>query len=63
MNRNGVGCWNTEKPFTTENNALVFSDPKFEFPNDLKVRNYGLVIFWGARMKEPRRVIYQIFVV
>ncbi|XP_048484861.1 protein yellow [Plutella xylostella] len=52
VNRNGVGCWNTEKPFTTENNALVFSDPKFEFPNDLKVDNEGTL--WFLVDKLPR---------
>lgn len=38
MNKNGVGCWNTEKQFNEENTPVVFSDCNIlEFPNDIKV--------------------------
>ncbi|XP_045486960.1 L-dopachrome tautomerase yellow-f2-like isoform X1 [Pieris rapae] len=38
VNRDGVGCWNSNKPYTPDTNPLIISDPElFEFPNDLKV--------------------------
>ncbi|GLH08020.1 Protein yellow, partial [Gryllus bimaculatus] len=37
VNRNGVGCWNTNKPFSEENQGLAAHDDKaLIFPNDLK---------------------------
>ncbi|XP_049866535.1 protein yellow-like [Pectinophora gossypiella] len=53
VNRDGVGCWNTNKPFTVENNALLFSDASlYEFPNDLKVDSEGTL--WLLIDKLPR---------
>ncbi|XP_053602390.1 protein yellow-like [Plodia interpunctella] len=53
VNRDGVGCWNSNKPFTPENNALIISDPKlFEFTNDLKVDSDN--ILWILSDKMPR---------
>nr|CAD7571217.1 unnamed protein product [Timema californicum] len=51
VNRNGIGCWNSNKPFTPENQALITSDNEtFIFPNDLKVRNGNL---WVLTDKMP----------
>ncbi|XP_028027517.1 protein yellow isoform X2 [Bombyx mandarina] len=53
VNRDGVGCWNSNKPYTPENNVLIFSDPKlYEFPNDLKIDDEGLM--WILVDKLPR---------
>ncbi|XP_032511479.2 protein yellow-like [Danaus plexippus] len=53
VNRDGVGCWNSNKPYTPENNPLLFSDPiNFEFLNDLKVDSDG--ILWLLSDKLPR---------
>ncbi|KAG6446385.1 L-dopachrome tautomerase yellow-f [Manduca sexta] len=53
VNRNGVGCWNSNKPYTPENNPLLFSDPAlYEFPNDLKVDDEGTL--WLLVDKLPR---------
>lgn len=39
VNRDGVGCWNTKKPYNVDNNPLIINDPiEYEFPNDLKVK-------------------------
>lgn len=38
INRDGVACWNTKKPFTADNLVLFDSDnTTLVFPNDLKV--------------------------
>ncbi|XP_038211391.1 L-dopachrome tautomerase yellow-f-like [Zerene cesonia] len=38
LNKNGVSCWNMERPLTVENVPLILSDcTVLEFPNDLKV--------------------------
>ncbi|CAB3243035.1 unnamed protein product [Arctia plantaginis] len=53
VNRNGVGCWNSNKPYTVENNPLIFSDPTlYEFPNDLKIDDDGTL--WVLVDKLPR---------
>ncbi|KAM3959247.1 dopaminechrome tautomerase-like [Aphomia sociella] len=40
--KNGVGCWNTDKPFNVENNPVIISDCNLlEFPNDIKVDQAG----------------------
>ncbi|KAJ0179815.1 hypothetical protein K1T71_004406 [Dendrolimus kikuchii] len=53
VNRDGVGCWNVNKPYTPENNPLIISDPKlYEFPNDLKVDAEGTL--WLLVDKLPR---------
>ncbi|XP_072941083.1 uncharacterized protein [Epargyreus clarus] len=55
VNRDGVGCWNSKKAYTPENNPLIFSDPTlFEFPNDLKVDSEDLL--WVLSDKLPRFV-------
>lgn len=42
VNRDGIGCWNTAKNFTPDNQGLVDSDSDaLVFPNDLKVDNEG----------------------
>lgn len=53
VNRDGVGCWNSNKPYTPENNPLIFSDSKlFEFPNDLKIDDEGTI--WILTDRLPR---------
>ncbi|XP_063621302.1 protein yellow-like [Cydia splendana] len=53
VNRDGVGCWNVNKPYTPETNPLLFSDPiLYEFPNDLKVDDEGTL--WLLTDKLPR---------
>lgn len=38
IDRNGVGCWNSEKPYTAKNHALVDMDAeRMIFPSDVKV--------------------------
>lgn len=38
VNKDGVGCWNTQKPYTPDTQGLVDSDSNaLVFPNDLKV--------------------------
>lgn len=69
VNRDGVACWNSNKPYTPDNNPLILSDPKlFEFPNDLKVDDEG--ILWVLTDKlarflyktiDPNEVNYRIF--
>lgn len=42
VNRDAVGCWNSKKPYTPENQGIVDSDPvTLVFPNDLKVDTNG----------------------
>ncbi|CAK1553083.1 unnamed protein product [Leptosia nina] len=42
LSRNGVSCWNTEKPLDEENSPLILSDcTVLEFPNDIKVDHEG----------------------
>ncbi|XP_041976715.1 protein yellow-like [Aricia agestis] len=55
VNRDGIGCWNSNKPYTPENNPLLFSDAElYEFPNDLKVDDEGTL--WLLTDKLPRFV-------
>lgn len=46
VNRDGVGCWNINKPFNLDTQGLVDSDEQaLVFPNDLKIdRNDNLWI-------------------
>lgn len=38
VNKDGVGCWNSKKPYTADTQGLVDSDSDaLVFPNDLKV--------------------------
>ncbi|XP_041976713.1 L-dopachrome tautomerase yellow-f2-like [Aricia agestis] len=51
--RDGVGCWNTNKLYTVENNPLVLNDPtNFEFTADLKLDSEGTL--WVLTDKLPR---------
>lgn len=39
VQKDGIACWNTKKPFTLENLPLCANDNEtLVFPNDLKVR-------------------------
>ncbi|CAK1604337.1 unnamed protein product [Parnassius mnemosyne] len=69
VNRDGVGCWNSNKPYTPENNPLLFSDPElYEFPNDVKIDNEGSLWIISDKMPrfifkslDPNEVNYRIF--
>lgn len=51
VNKDGVGCWNTEKPYNQENQGLVDSDSDaLVFPNDLKADNDGNLWVLSDRM-------------
>lgn len=40
IQRNGVGCWNTNKPFSPDNHGTVTQDPqRMIYPSDLTVTN------------------------
>ncbi|CAH0590034.1 unnamed protein product [Chrysodeixis includens] len=40
--KNGLGCWNIDKPFNEENTPLILSDCNLmEFPNDVKADREG----------------------
>lgn len=42
VTRDAVGCWNSKKPYTVENQGIVDSDSvTLNFPNDLKVDPTG----------------------
>lgn len=44
--RNGVACWNTAKPFTEQNHALIVNDnDRMIYPADLNV-NYQFTNFF-----------------
>ncbi|KAK7868092.1 hypothetical protein R5R35_005542 [Gryllus longicercus] len=69
VNRNGVGCWNTNKPFSEENQGLAAHDDKaLIFPNDLKVCGGGNLWVLSNRLGDflygkldPNEVNYRIF--
>lgn len=51
INRDAIGCWNINKPFTPENQGLVDSDSDaLVFPNDLKIDNEGNLYVLSDRM-------------
>jgi Major royal jelly protein len=51
INRDAVGCWNTLKPFTIENQGLVASDSELlVFPNDLRIDDEGNLLVLSNRM-------------
>lgn len=51
INRDAVGCWNTLKPFTIENQGLVASDSELlVFPNDLRIDDDGNLLVLSNRM-------------
>ncbi|XP_053614684.1 L-dopachrome tautomerase yellow-f-like isoform X2 [Plodia interpunctella] len=40
LSKNGLACWNVDRPFDADNTPLLFSDCQMmEFPNDVKVDN------------------------
>lgn len=42
INRDAIGCWNSKKPYTPENQGIIDSDSEtLVFPNDLKVDPNG----------------------
>lgn len=42
INRDAIGCWNTLKPYTRENQGLVASDGEFLiFPNEVRIDEEG----------------------
>ncbi|KAJ8731954.1 hypothetical protein PYW08_014684 [Mythimna loreyi] len=69
VNRDGVACWNSNKPYTPDNNPLIITDPKlFEFPNDMKVDNEGTLWVLTDKLArflyrtiDPNEVNYRIF--
>lgn len=53
INRDAIGCWNINKPYTPENQGLVDSDShKLVFPNDLKVDESGNLYVLSDRMPQ-----------
>ncbi|XP_026486371.2 L-dopachrome tautomerase yellow-f2-like isoform X1 [Vanessa tameamea] len=69
INRNGIGCWNSNKPYTPENNPLLFNDATlFEFLNDLKVDDEGTLWLLSDKLPrfiykslDPNEINYRIF--
>jgi Major royal jelly protein len=51
INRDAIGCWNTFKPYTRENQGLVASDSELlVFPNDLRIDSEGNLLALSNRM-------------
>lgn len=51
INKDAVGCWNTLKPFTIENQGIVASDSeRLLFPNDLRIDGNGNLLVLSNRM-------------
>lgn len=51
VNKDAVGCWNLNKPFTPENRGIIDSDAEsLVYPNDLKVDRNGNVWVLSDRM-------------
>lgn len=51
VNKDGVGCWNADKPYTPETQGLVDTDSDaLVFPNDLKVDANGNLWVLSDRM-------------
>lgn len=69
INRDGVGCWNSNKPYTPENNPLLFSNSTlFEFLNDLKVDDEDTLWFLSDKLPrflykslDPNDINFRIF--
>ncbi|XP_049946501.1 L-dopachrome tautomerase yellow-f2-like [Schistocerca serialis cubense] len=70
LNRNGVACWNTQKPLEPANVHLLVSDgERLSFPNDLKVDAEGTLWVLTDRLPvyvykgglDPNTVNYRIF--
>lgn len=51
INKDAVGCWNTLKPFTVENQGIVATDSeRLVFPNDLRIDSDGNLLVLSNRM-------------
>lgn len=51
INKNGIGCWNTKKPFTAENQGVVAEDDEdLVYPNDLRIDGEGNLLVLSNRM-------------
>lgn len=51
INLNAVGCWNTKKPFTVDNQGVVAADNEtLVFPNDLRIDSEGNLLVLSNRM-------------
>lgn len=51
INRDAIGCWNTLKPFTIENQGLVASDSEFlVFPNEIRIDDEGNLLVLSNQM-------------
>lgn len=51
INNNAIGCWNTRKPFTIENQGIVAADNfTLLFPNDLRTDSEGNLLILSNRM-------------
>jgi len=51
INLNAIGCWNTKKAFTMENQGVVARDDEtMIFPNDLRIDGHGNLLALLNRM-------------
>lgn len=51
INRDAIGCWNSAKTYTKDNQGLVASDSELlVFPNDLRIDNEGNLLALSNRM-------------
>lgn len=51
INHNAIGCWNTKKPFTVENQGVVAADNEtLVYPNDLRIDGEGNLLVLSNRM-------------
>lgn len=51
VNKDGVGCWNTNKPYTADTQGIVDTDTDaLVFPNDLKIDRDGNLWVLSDRM-------------
>ncbi|XP_055294951.1 protein yellow [Sitodiplosis mosellana] len=51
VNKDGIGCWNTSKPYTPDTQGIIDSDSDaLVFPNDLKIDRNGNVWVLSDRL-------------
>ncbi|XP_031623400.1 protein yellow-like [Contarinia nasturtii] len=51
VNKDGIGCWNSQKPYTPDNQGILDSDSDaLVFPNDLKIDRNGNVWVLSDRL-------------
>jgi hypothetical protein len=51
INKNAIGCYNTKKPFSAENQGIVAVDDELlVFPNDLKIDAQGILFVLSNKM-------------